>query len=65
MELENRELRLSYSRPERTSSMNNNSRRYFSPEQKVAILREHLIEGKAVSDLCDKHHIHATVFYQC
>ena len=64
MELENRELRLSYSRPERTSSMNNNSRRYFSPEQKVAILREHLIEGKAVSDLCDKHQIHPTVFYQ-
>ena len=38
--------------------MNDNSRRYFSPEQKVAILREHLIEGKAVSDLCDKYHIH-------
>jgi transposase len=35
-----------------------------SPEQKVAILREHLVEGKAVSDLCDKHHIHPTVFYQ-
>ena len=44
--------------------MNDNNRRYFSPEQKVAILREHLIEGKAVSDLCDKHHIHPTVFYQ-
>src|ERR1700736_1821750 len=44
--------------------MNDNNRRYFSPEQKVAILREHLIEGKAVSDLCDKHHIQPTVFYQ-
>src|SRR5215472_5349222 len=44
--------------------MNDNSRRYFSPEQKVAILREHLIEGKAVSDLCDKYEIHPTVFYQ-
>jgi transposase-like protein len=44
--------------------MNDNNRRYFNPEQKVAILREHLIEGKAVSDLCDKHHIHPTVFYQ-
>jgi hypothetical protein len=30
--------------------MNDKNRRYFSPEQKVAILREHLIEGKAVSD---------------
>ena len=44
--------------------MNDKNRRYFSPEQKVAILREHLIEGKAVSDLCDKHHINPTVFYQ-
>ena len=44
--------------------MNDNNRRYFSPDQKVAILREHLIEGKAVSDVCDNHHIHPTVFYQ-
>ena len=28
------------------------------------ILREHLIEGKAVSDLCDKYKIHPAVFYQ-
>jgi len=42
---------------EEQASMNDNNRRYFSPEQKV---REHLIEGKAVSDLCDKHHIHPT-----
>jgi hypothetical protein len=47
-ELENRELRLSYSRLEEHASMNDNNRRYFSPEQKVAILREHLIEGQAV-----------------
>jgi transposase-like protein len=44
--------------------MNDINRRFFSPEQKVAILREHLIEGKAVSDLCDKRHVHPTVFYQ-
>jgi hypothetical protein len=35
--------------------MNDKNRRYFSPEQNVAILREHLIEGKGVSDLCDKY----------
>jgi transposase len=40
------------------------NRRFFSPEQKVAILREHLVEGKAVLDLCEKHRIHPTVFYQ-
>jgi transposase len=49
---------------EEQAPMNDNNRRYFTPERKVAILREHLIEGKAVSDLCDKHHIHPTVFYQ-
>jgi len=42
--------------------MNDNNRRYFTPEQKVAIHREHLIERKAVSDLCDKHHVHPTMF---
>jgi transposase-like protein len=38
--------------------MNDNNRRFFRPEQKVAFLREHLVEGKAVSDLCEKHRIH-------
>ena len=63
-ELENRELRLDYSRPERISLDEDINRRFFSPEQKVAILREHLVEGRAVSDLCEKHRIHPTVFYQ-
>ena len=40
------------------------TRRQYSPEQKVAILREHLIEHTPVSDLCDKHQIHPTLFYQ-
>jgi transposase len=30
----------------------------------VAILREHLIEHVAVSDLCDKHKLRPKVFYQ-
>ena len=62
--MENRELRLNYSRSERTSLDEDINRRFFSPEQKVAILREHLVEGRAVSDLCEKHRIHPTVFYQ-
>jgi len=37
---------------------------FFSPGTEAAILRDRLIEGKAVSDLCDKHQIHLTVFYQ-
>lgn len=38
-------------------------RRHLSPEQKVAIVREHLLEGVPISDLCDKHQIHATQYY--
>ena len=40
------------------------SRRHYSPQQKVAILREHLIEQVPISELCEKHHIHPTLFYQ-
>ena len=38
-------------------------RRRFTPEQKSAILREHLLEKISVADLCDKHDIRPTVFY--
>src|SRR6476659_2361503 len=38
------------------------TRRQFTPQQKVAILREHLVEHVPVSDLCDK--LHPTLFYQ-
>ena len=36
----------------------------FNQQQKVAILRQHLIEHVAVSDLCDKHKLRPKVFYQ-
>lgn len=39
-------------------------RKTLSPVQKVAILRGHLLEKVPVSDLCDKHGIHAVSFYQ-
>ena len=39
-------------------------RRHFTPEQKVAVLREHLIEKVALSDLCEKHGLQPTVFYR-
>ena len=38
-------------------------RRNFTPGQKVAIVREHLLEGVPVSDLCDKHQIQPTLYY--
>jgi transposase len=40
------------------------TRRQYTPEQKVAILREHLLEKVAVSDLCEKHGLNPTQLYQ-
>jgi hypothetical protein len=34
------------------------------PEQKISILREHLIDKVPVSDLCDKHQSSAVVLVQ-
>ncbi len=39
-------------------------RKHYSGEEKVAILRRHLLEGAAVSTLCDELGLQATVFYR-
>jgi transposase-like protein len=39
-------------------------RLFFSPEEKVSILREHLLEKKPLSDLCDKYQIQPALFYR-
>ena len=36
----------------------------YTGKEKVAIVRKHFLEGVAVSDLCEGHRIHATVFYR-
>ena len=38
-------------------------RRQYVAQEKVAILRKHLLEGAAVSDVCDQHGLNPTVFY--
>lgn len=38
-------------------------RRNFTPEQKVAILRQHLIDHKPVSDVCELHDLQPNLFY--
>ena len=38
-------------------------RRHFTPEQKVALLREHFLDKVPVSDLCEQHGIAVTLFY--
>ena len=42
----------------------NHRRRHFTAEQKVAILRQHLVEHLPISDLCQKHQIQPSVFYR-
>ena len=44
--------------------MEKKQRRQYSPEEKVRILRLHLLEGKAVSEICEREGIHPTLFYQ-
>ncbi len=41
-----------------------NERKHHSPEEKVAILRRHLIDKIPVSTLCEEHDLHPTVFYR-
>jgi transposase len=45
------------------TSMKQKLRRY-SPEEKVAILRRHLLEQVPVSELCRKYELHPNVFYR-
>ena len=43
--------------------MTKRKRRRFSPEEKVSILRRHLLDGLPVSDVCDEHGLHPNQFY--
>ena len=38
-------------------------RTHYTPPEKVAILRRHLIDRVPVSDLCDEYRLSPTVFY--
>jgi transposase-like protein len=39
-------------------------RRNESGQEKVKVLRLHLLEGKPVSDLCEQYKINSSLFYQ-
>ncbi len=39
-------------------------RKHYTSQQKVSILRRHLLDGVAVSDLCDEYALHPTPFYR-
>jgi len=42
----------------------NGPRRRFTGQQKVAILKEHLVEKVPISQVCDKHGLNPTAFYR-
>ena len=42
----------------------NTPRRHFTPQEKVAILKRHLLEKVPVSDLCDEFGIAPNLFYR-
>jgi transposase-like protein len=45
-------------------SSSKRSRRHFTTEQKVAILKRHMVDKVPVSDLCDELDLQPSVFYQ-
>jgi transposase-like protein len=40
------------------------TRKHYTPEEKVAILRRHLLDQEAISKLCDELGLQPTVFYR-
>ena len=44
--------------------MSKKTRKAYTAEEKVTILRRHLIDQVAVSDLCDEYALHPTQFYR-
>jgi transposase-like protein len=44
-------------------SKSKRSRRHYTTEQKVEILKEHLVDKLPVSDVCNKHQLQPSVFY--
>jgi transposase-like protein len=43
--------------------MSRKPRKQYSGPEKVAILRERLLEGKALSEVCERYQLQPTVFY--
>src|SRR6476469_1290640 len=41
-----------------------NQRKRYTPEEKVGILRRHLLENEPISKLCDELGLQPTVFYR-
>ena len=44
--------------------MSKKKHRQFTPDEKVAILRKHLLEGKTISDVCETNQLQPSVYYR-
>ena len=44
--------------------MNRKKRKNYSAQEKVKIIRLHLLEGVPVSDVCDRYNLQPTVYYR-
>ena len=44
--------------------MSRKQRKHYTPEEKVSILKKHLLEKVSVSDLCGQYDLHPTVFHR-
>ncbi len=44
--------------------MSKRTRRRHTPEQKAALIRQHLVDKKPVSEICDAAEIQPSVFYK-
>ena len=40
------------------------TRKHRSPEEKIKILRQHLLDKVPISEVCEQHQINPTLFYQ-
>jgi transposase-like protein len=47
-----------------TDNKNETQRRRLAPDQKIAILKAHLVDKKPISDLCDQQGIQPSQFYR-
>jgi transposase-like protein len=47
-----------------TDKNNEPQRRRLASDQKIAILKAHLVDKKPISDLCDQHGIQPSQFYR-
>ena len=43
--------------------MSRKKRRYCSPEDKVRLLKRHLVDKVPVSEICDEHNLQPVIFY--